>query len=135
MEQKQYSEKWQKRFNFFDTHGAPDTPEFKAALKAESFGGRLLISMNFFAFFFGIIYFLILGLWKKGLVLLGISIGLGLVLNVIDFMIGGTIPNGAYTGLSVGVSALWAMIANYAYYIKETKGLDGWNPFEGIRMV
>ncbi|HEM8292178.1 MULTISPECIES: DUF2628 domain-containing protein [Providencia] len=135
MEQKQYSEKWQKRFNFFDTHGAPDTPEFKAALKAESFGGRLLISMNFFAFFFGIIYFLILGLWKKGLVLLGISIGLGLVLNVIDFMIGGTIPNGAYTGLSVGISALWAMIANYAYYIKETKGLDGWNPFEGIRMV
>ncbi|HEC8326773.1 TPA: DUF2628 domain-containing protein [Providencia rettgeri] len=135
MEQKQYSEKWQKRFNFFDTHGAPDTPEFKAALKAESFGGRLLISMNFFAFFFGIIYFFILGLWKKGLVLLGISIGLGLVLNVIDFMIGGTIPNGAYTGLSVGISALWAMIANYAYYIKETKGLDGWNPFEGIRMV
>ncbi|EPL6453849.1 MULTISPECIES: DUF2628 domain-containing protein [Providencia] len=135
MEQKQYSNKWQKRFDFFDTHGAPDTAEFKAALKAESFSGRLLINMNFFAFFFGIIYFLILGLWKKGLVLLGISIGLGLVLNIIDFMIGGTIPNGAYTGLSVGISVLWAMIANYAYYIKETKGLDGWNPFEGIRMV
>lgn len=135
MEQKQYSNKWRKRFDFFNTHGAPNTPEFKTALKAESFGGRLLINMNFFAFFFGIIYFLILGLWKKGLVLLGISIALGLVLNIIDFMIGGTIPNGAYTGLSIGISALWAMIANYAYYIKETKGLDGWNPFEGIRMV
>ena len=135
MEQKQYSNKWQKRFDFFNAHGAPDTPEFKSALKAEPFGGRILISMNFFAFFFGIIYFLILGLWKKGLVLLGISIGFGLILNIIDFMIGGTIPNGAYTGLSVGISALWAMIANYAYYIKETKGLDGWNPFEGIRMI
>ncbi len=58
-----------------------------------------------------------------------------LVLNIIDFMVGGTIPNGAYTGLSVGISVMWAMVANYAYYIKETKGLDGWNPFEGIRMV
>ncbi|WP_369308766.1 DUF2628 domain-containing protein [Providencia rettgeri] len=135
MEQKPYSNKWQKRFEFFDTHGAPDTPAYKDALKAESFGGRILISMNFFAFFFGIIYFLILGLWKKGLVLLGISIGLGIVLNIIDFMIGGTIPNGVYSGLSIGISALWAMIANYAYYLKETKGLDGWNPFEGIRMV
>ncbi|WP_348771644.1 DUF2628 domain-containing protein, partial [Providencia rettgeri] len=135
MEQKQYSNKWQKRFDFFEKYGSPSTPEFKTALKAASFGERLLINMNFFAFFFGIIYFLILGLWKKGLVMLGISIAIGLVLNIIDFMVGGTIPNGAYTGLSVGISVMWAMVANYAYYIKETKGLDGWNPFEGIRMV
>lgn len=134
MENKQYSEKWQKRFKFFDTYGSPSTSEFKAALKAESFGGRILINMNIFAFFFGFIYFLILGLWKKGLVLLGVSIGFGIVLAIIDTIIGG-MPNGAYTGLSVGVSVLWAMVANYAYYLKETKGLDGWNPFEGIRMV
>ncbi|WP_273818672.1 DUF2628 domain-containing protein [Providencia rettgeri] len=135
MEQKQYSSKWQKRFDFFDKYGAPNTPEFKAALKAASFGERILINMNIFAFFFGIIYFLILGLWKKGLVMLGITIGVGLVLNIIDFMIGGTIPNAVYTGVSVGMSAMWAMIANYAYYIKETKELDNWNPFEGIRML
>lgn len=135
MEQKQYSQKWQKRFAFFDKHGAPNTPEFKTALKAESFGGRILISMNFFAFFFGIIYFLILGLWKKGLVLLGMTIGFGVLLAIIDAMTGGSIPDGAFTGLSVGISVIWSMVANYAYYIKETKGLDGWNPFEGMRMV
>lgn len=33
MEQKQYSNKWQKRFDFYDKHGAPNTPEFKTALK------------------------------------------------------------------------------------------------------
>lgn len=135
MEQKQYSPKWQKRFAFFDKYGSPSTPEFKAALKAESFGGRILINMNIFAFFFGIIYFLILGLWKKGLVLLGVSIGIGIIVGTIDMLLGDIFPNGVYTGLSVGISALWAMIANYAYYLKETKGLDSWNPFEGIRMV
>lgn len=135
MEKKQYSQKWQKRFDFFDTHGAPNTPEFKAALKAASFGDRILFNMNIFAFFFGFIYFLILGLWKKGLVLLGVSIGLAIVLNIIDFMIGGTLSDAVYTGLSIGISVLWGMVANYAYYLKETKGLDGWNPFEGLRMV
>ena len=42
MEQKQYSNKWQKRFDFFEKYGSPSTPEFKTALKAASFGERLL---------------------------------------------------------------------------------------------
>lgn len=33
METKQYPIKWQKRFAFFDTYGAPKTPEHKAAIK------------------------------------------------------------------------------------------------------
>lgn len=135
MENTQYSEKWQKRFAFFEQYGAPSTAEAKAALKAESFRGRILIGMNFFAFFFGIIYFLILGLWKKGLVMFGITIALALILSIIDAMTGYSMPQGVFTGLGVGISAIWASIANYAYYLKETKGLDSWNPFEGLRLV
>ncbi|HGN1704441.1 TPA: DUF2628 domain-containing protein [Providencia rettgeri] len=135
MEQKQYSNKWQKRFDFYDKHGAPNTPEFKTALKTASFGQRLLINMNFFAFFFGLIYFLILGLWKKGLVLLGVSLGIAILVTIIDGLTGWSFPDGVYNGLSVGISAMWAMLANYNYYLKETKGLDGWNPLEGMRMV
>lgn len=30
---KEYSEKWQERFSFFDKNGSPKTPEFKALIK------------------------------------------------------------------------------------------------------
>ena len=74
-----FSPKWQFRFNFFQQHGAPKEPGFKQAWKALSFGDRLKINMNFFAFFFGPIYLLILGMWRKALSVLGISIALGVV--------------------------------------------------------
>ncbi|EKT58985.1 MULTISPECIES: DUF2628 domain-containing protein [Providencia] len=67
--------------------------------------------------------------------LLGITIGFGGLLSIIDAMTGGLIPDGAFTGLSVGISVIWSMAANYTYYLKETKGLGGWNPFKGIRMI
>ncbi len=57
--------KWQERFAFFDQHGSPSSAAYKAALKAAPFGKRLLIGMNFIAFFFGPIYLFVLGLWKR----------------------------------------------------------------------
>lgn len=29
---------------------------------------------------------------------------------------------------------MWGFTANYAYYLKKVKGLDGWNPFEGFSL-
>ena len=52
----------------------PKSPEYKAAYKALTFGKRILIGMNIWAFFFGFIYFLILGLWRKALTLFGINV-------------------------------------------------------------
>ncbi|MES0686455.1 hypothetical protein [Providencia stuartii] len=48
METKQYPIKWQKRFAFFDTYGAPKTPEHKAAIKQQPYFARFLIMFNFF---------------------------------------------------------------------------------------
>jgi len=70
----QFSPKWQFRFNFFRQHGAPKNPGFKQAWKALSFGDRLKINLNFFALFFGAIYLLILGMWRKALVVNVINI-------------------------------------------------------------
>ena len=74
-----FSPKWQFRFNFFQQHGAPKEPRFKEAWKALSFGDRLKININFFAFFFGFIYLFILGMWRKALVVIGIGLVLGIV--------------------------------------------------------
>lgn len=129
MDRSKYSQKWQDRFAFFDQHGAPNTPEFKAALKAETFGRRILFNMNIIAFFFGFIYFFVLGLWKKNLVLFAISCVISILLCIFNA------PRGAEHGINFALALMWGLTANYAYYLKEVKGLDGWNPFEGIRLV
>jgi hypothetical protein len=135
MNSSKYSQKWQDRFAFFDQYGAPGTPEFKAALKAETPGRRILFNMNIIAFFFGFIYFFVLGLWKKNLVLAAIAIGIGVILGIIEVVTGFTLPRGADMGINIALAMMWGMTANYAYYLKEVKGLDGWNPFEGIRWI
>lgn len=78
-----YPPKWQKRFEFFKVHGAPNTREARLALKAEATGVRNLITHNYFAFFFGIIYFFTLGIYKRGLTLLAISAGIGLGFGIL----------------------------------------------------
>lgn len=121
----QYSPKWQFRFGFFERHGGPASPDFKAAFKALSFGQRLKINMNFFAFFFGFIYFFILGLWRKALVLIGVSLAIG----VVAFFL----PDAVARGLGVAYSVLVGMSANYAFYLDRIKGSTSWNPWEGVR--
>ncbi|KEZ74361.1 membrane protein, partial [Pseudomonas syringae pv. syringae FF5] len=38
------------------------------------------------------------------------------------------------TGLNVVFSLMYALTANYSYYLKEVKGEQGWNPFKGMRL-
>ncbi len=123
---KELSEKWQERFSFFDKYGSPKTPEFKAAYKELAFGKRILIGMNIWAFFFGFIYFLILGLWRKALTLFAINIA---IFTIIGFL---PVNNGVINVVGIAVNILWAITANYAYYLKETKNDQSWNPFEGV---
>ncbi|SFD82635.1 DUF2628 domain-containing protein [Paracidovorax konjaci] len=121
----QYSPKWQFRFNFFDTFGEPKSPEFKEAMKQLPLKQKLLININWYAICFGFIYFFILGLWRKALSLLGGILVLAFTL--------GAVSDGLANGIGIAFSLLAGMTANYAYYLKETKGNNGWNPFEGMR--
>lgn len=71
-----YSPKWQERFDFFETYGAPNDPRYKEAVKTlPDFKKKILINANVIAFFFGPIYLFVLGLWKKNLALIGIFPG------------------------------------------------------------
>jgi len=119
---------WRARFDFFDRHGAPRTPEFKQNWKALPFGQRFKIRMNLFALFFGWIYFFVLGLWRKGLVLLALTLGMGVIAALLP---DGALFTGLIRGLGIGYSLLVATSANYAYYLDRVKGSRSWNPFEG----
>ncbi|MBI6550123.1 DUF2628 domain-containing protein [Xenorhabdus lircayensis] len=137
MDTSKYSEKWQERFEFFEKNGAPSSKEHKEAFKKLSALKRLKINMNFFAFFFGIFYFITIGMWKKGLTILGIGFALFFAF-IIFSMIVPIPPDYAEiigTGLGTVMAALYAISANYAYYLKEIKGDDSWNPFKGLRMI
>ncbi|MEC5344232.1 DUF2628 domain-containing protein [Brenneria populi] len=127
-----YAEKWQIRFNFFAQHGAPKTQEFRIALKKEKFFRRILINMNYYAFFFGCIYFFIIGVWRKNLSLIALTVAIGVIQIIVEKIIGMSLPNAVELPINILIAMMWGTTANYAYYLKEMKGGKSWNPFEGI---
>ncbi|WP_340617965.1 DUF2628 domain-containing protein [Xenorhabdus entomophaga] len=132
MDTSKYSEKWQERFEFFEKNGSPYCKESKEQYMQLTFMKRIKIGMNFFAFFFGIFYFLIIGLWRKGLTLLGMTFLAVAIIGVIESMMGVEFSDAIWRPLGLVFAALNGIVANYAYYLKEVKGEDGWNPFTGV---
>ncbi|MFI8619163.1 DUF2628 domain-containing protein [Acidovorax sp. NPDC077693] len=118
------SQKWNFRFQFFQNHGSPKSKNYKDALKTISFRERLLVNINWYGICFGFVYFFVLGLWRKGLSMLG-----GLIVSVLTF---GAVSEGLADGAGIVFSLLAGTTANYAYFLKEIKGRDSWNPLEGV---
>lgn len=130
MTEKTLKPKWEARFDYFEKEEKMTQEEKKEAYKKSPFS----IKFNFLGFFFGPIYFFILGLWRKALVLIVIHIFLliitGSVLNMLD-----TLPSTDSTiinAISYGFGAIYAFIANKAYYLHLKKHSKSWNPFEGL---
>ncbi|CDL79711.1 DUF2628 domain-containing protein [Xenorhabdus cabanillasii] len=132
MDKSKYSEKWQERFEFFENNGSPASKKNREALRNLPFLKQIKINMNFFAVFFNFIYFIILGLWKKGLTLLGFIFAIIFILGIIDSIFSLELSDNFYNAIGVAFAFLYGLSANYAYYLKEIKGDDSWNPFKGI---
>lgn len=120
------SPSWQKRFDFFNTYGLPNsTPESKAAYQALTFLERLKLTSNILAFLFGPIYFFVKGMWRKGLTLLGIFFAVEVVLVVLN------VSDALVRGIGFGLAAIAMTTANYAYYLHVVRRSQSWNLFEG----
>ncbi|WP_446470594.1 DUF2628 domain-containing protein [Xenorhabdus stockiae] len=132
MDAPKYSEKWQERFEFFEKNGSPASKKNREEYRKLPFLKKIKINMNFFAFFFGIIYFVIIGLWKKGLVLFGLVFATGFSLGVVQLMLDIEFSDSIYNAIGIAFAGLNGIAANYAYYLKEKKGDNSWNPFKGI---
>ncbi|MBC3950027.1 DUF2628 domain-containing protein [Pseudomonas folii] len=131
-----YSAKWQERFNFFETYGAPKDPRFNAALKSlPGVRKKMRININIIACFFGPIYFFVLGLWKKGLALIGIMLATNALILLVCTLLETDVPYALGGGLAAPYALMYGLTVNYAYYLKEVKGEQGWNPFKGIRLL
>lgn len=114
------SDKWKYRFAFYEKNGLPSfwgvTPAWKAAFKDMTFAQKIKISFNFFAWFFSVIYLLILGLWKKAVLVLA--------LNFVVIIIAVMFDLGA---LGYIVNAVTAARANIWYYELKVKGIQTWS--------
>ncbi|MGV0794966.1 DUF2628 domain-containing protein [Mycolicibacterium sp. XJ1819] len=117
---------WQQRFAFYDRYGVPNsTPESRAAYRQLPFGTKMRLTANGWAFFFGPIYFFLKGMWRKGLALLAIAVGLAVVVLGLDT------PDVVVRIASLVVPAIAMTTANYAYYL-HIRGSQSWNVFEGL---
>jgi hypothetical protein len=114
------SPKWKERFIAISHAGGSKLPNFKQLPKHER---QKAMSPNFLAFFFGPIYYIVKGMWKRGVVyfVLGavVIVVVGLILEHFGF---GMIAR----SLHFGLSAIYGMRANIDFYKKNLEGDNGW---------
>ncbi len=131
MEPQPLSEIWKERFDFYEQNGLPSQLSFRQALKTLKFGQRSRINFNFYAFFFGFVYFCVLGLWKRGLLLFFIGCAINIAVAIVEMMTNQDLES-VYRGMNMGYAFYCAITANVAYYLHRVKGVDTCNPAAGI---
>ena len=113
------SNNWKSKFHLLEKAGGPKMPE----LKALAFGERMKITLNFLAFLFGPIYYIVKGMWRKGLALFAACVlaivGVAFLLELVGL---GRFIN----ALGYGAAASCAVRANIDYYKKMVLGQNGW---------
>ncbi|WP_268800003.1 DUF2628 domain-containing protein [Pseudomonas huanghezhanensis] len=125
-----YSDKWQERFDFFASLEQLDRKEQKAAAKALPFTKKIGMSINFTSLFFGAIHMTVLGMWRINLTLIAMSIIAFILLLLVLIGLNLPPPRSLTTQFISVVSLCYGSTTNYAYYLKEVKGYNGWNPFK-----
>lgn len=120
------SKAWQLRFKFYEENGLPKfkpTAQYKENCKALSRSQSFTINYNIFALFFGPLYFLCLGMWRKAITLWVFITVVFVILSILG------IPLGVYYAFS-GITS--AYLANSAYYLHRVKESKSFNIFEGF---
>lgn len=118
---------WQQRFAFYRLHGqVGSTPEAQAAYKVLPFSAKLRLAFNIWAFLFGWLYFVVKGMWRKGLTVLALGLALGALCAALE------VSDNVTVALAMGYNGMVATLANYAYYLEVAFRSQSWNPFEGF---
>jgi hypothetical protein len=123
-----FSKKWQDRFNVIDALEVKSFTGFAASIKGLPINQKLkrfLRMLSFMGFFFGPLYYLILGMWRKALTLLGMYTFIAFLVSAIFTTIYGDPTDetmiffGQYLKLgfaAVGLVCSWSV--SFDYYLK-----------------
>jgi len=114
------SETWKEKFR---TIASAKPLNFGLALKFENqdvwMKSKIWTKLNPFAMLFGVFYYVFLGMWKKGLMLFIIGIG---VVTIAEILFGSKIVD----FLAIGFNAVYATYANLDFYRKKVLDEDFW---------
>lgn len=130
LQTRRYSSKWQQRFDVFERLQSLDAAGKKAFMKSLGWRKAGSTNFNFIAFFFGFIYFFVLGMWRRNLSMIGIIVLINALVIAAETLFNIEIPDALARGMGCAFSAWYATTANIAYYLQEIKGYNGWNPFK-----
>jgi hypothetical protein len=114
------SETWKKRFRWLKKAGGPSMKNLKDMPKSERIRGS---PFNILAFLFGPFYYIVKGMWKKGVALFVVCVVAVVLLEILLSKFGFTKIG---KSLGYGVSAVFAVRANIDYYKKMVLGENGW---------
>lgn len=121
------SPKWQRRFQVYDEIGEWNHLSRSKIYQNMSFFEKTFVAFNIWAFVFGILYYIYLGIAKRGMGIFLVFMILWLLLYHNDAS-----PT-LFKLLTMANSACFAGLANYYYYLKVTKGIDTFDPLKGLR--
>jgi len=123
------SERWKTYFKAMLKHGGLKANRFSGQSREERIAAlkelRPPISSFVLAFMFGLFYYLAKGMWRKGLVLLLMVLGVQIVLGIVLYAIGGETLSNAVGFLG---GALFGTIAPRDFYAFKVEGDQGWMP-------
>ncbi len=123
------SERWKKYFKAVRKLGGSSMPGLKGLppeQRAAAFReAQPPLWSSALAFAFGAIYYIVKGMWRKGLVLLAIVIVVVTVLSIVMAIIGGDTLAKAVRFVG---PAIFMMMASRDYYAFKVQGDDGWMP-------
>jgi hypothetical protein len=114
------SDSWKRKLKAIHKAGGPNLSNFKNLSREDR---NAVPRFNVLAFFFGPLYYVIKGMWKKGLTLFVLCfIGI-VVLDTVMELIG----LGNFTRATrFAAAAVYAALANGDYYRKMVLGQNGW---------
>ena len=114
------SDKWKIRFRAISKAGGVRLPNIKNLPKSERRGAN---GFNALAFFFGPFYYMAKGMWRRGITLFLVCLGVLLVVELILEYFG---LSKFSKSLGYGVGAVFAVRANIDFYKKMVLKDYGW---------
>lgn len=103
---------WKRRFHLIKGAGGID----HAGMGATRF--------NVLAFLFGSIYYLLKGMWRKAISLLGLTVAINVACNIVLVLM--HLPSQLGYVASLVLAAIYGLRANADYYRKMVLGDNGW---------
>lgn len=110
---------WKKVFLLIQKAGGPSLKNITAL----TFGERMRVMTNIWAFMFGPLYYAANGMWKKGLLLFLGGIALVIIAELAFLMLDIDVPA---QGVGPVLGVLFSSQANIDFYKKEVLGKSGW---------